>query len=159
MIQTFVFCRRGDLLGTAAWAEAIARSGLGLELPARFDPQPAEPTFVRCTFEGFESGFELSVGHYSADHWEFSEEGRARIGAVDTVVSFSTFANAQEIAGSLVAIATYAVATDGVIADKFFEERLVAAHEALDWCRDKLPNAREQFNGPSKLRLSLVDRG
>ena len=152
MIDTFLFIRRDQVLSPAALSAAISALGYDLKIPADFDPAPDEPVFLKCYFEGLDSGFELSASPFQEPDWGFEEEDMAKIRGSDLVLQFTTYSNAQEVAGAVVAVGAYAAATSSVIGDEFFEERLIDPGESAGWVADRLPNAREQFNGPSKLR-------
>lgn len=155
MIDTHVFCNREALLSPEAWQRAVAKAGFDLQLPPAFDSAPEVPIFVPCQFERLESGFDLCVSELAPSEWSFSAEEAERVSGFNTAVTFTTYSNAQEIAGAVTALASFAAAVNGVVADEFFEQRLVEPSEAVDWANRRLPNARSQFKGPSKLRPSL----
>ena len=92
------------------------------------------------------------MANFDAHEWGFDDDEKGLVENFDCVLQFTTYSNALEIAGAVTAIAAYAAATKGIIGDDFFEQRLVKPDEAINWANGLLPNARSQFNGPSKLR-------
>jgi len=139
-------------LSPAAFRAAVSSSGFDLVLPDDFQGASVDPLFLKCRFEGLDSGFELSLASFDASEWNFGDDEKALLENFDSVLQFTTFSNAQEIAGAVTAVAAYAAVTNGIIGDDFVEERLVKPEEAINWANGLLPDARSQFNGPSKLR-------
>jgi hypothetical protein len=156
MIELRVLCHAERRLDWRRWQREIDAAGFDLVLHGELADAP---TFVRCTFEGHESGFDLAIERFDAADWSLAPGDAARVAAFDTVVTLTAYANAQEIAGALTAAAAYAAAVEGAILDAYFEERVVPGEEALEWARGKLPDARRQFDGPSRVRASLRTSG
>ena len=154
MLELRVLFGEQRRLDRRRWQDAIRDGGFELTLAGELPPAHGVSLFVPCTFEGLESGFDLVLERFEATEWSLPSEDAARVAAFDAVLTLTTYANAQEIAGSLTAAAADAAAVDGAILDAYFEERIVPAAEALEWARSKLADARRQFDGPSRLRNS-----
>ena len=152
MIELRVLCHAERRLDRRRWQHEIDAAGFELALGELPDGTAA---FVACTFEGVESGFDLAVDPFDVSEWSLMPSDATRLATFDTVLTLTAYANAQEIAGALAASAAYAAAVGGAILDAYFEVRAVPAHEALEWARSKLPDARRQFDGPSRVRASL----
>ena len=149
MIELRVLCRAERRLDRRRWQHEIAVAGFDLILG---DLPGEQGAFVACTFEGLESGFDLTVEPFDVAEWSLMPSDAARVASYDTVLTLTAYANAQEIAGALAAAAAYAGAVEGAILDAYFEERVVPGSEALEWAQSKLPDARRQFDGPSRVR-------
>jgi hypothetical protein len=155
VIDTWVFCNRDSLPGIGEWEKLVRDAGFDLKLlPVQSDIS-AEPVFVPSMFEGLESGFDVCITPCALENWNLSPEEMEKLSVYDSTLQFSTYSNAQEIAGSVVVMGALAKFSSGIIVDDFFEGRLILSDEAVTWASNRLPNARSQFNGPSKIRKEL----
>ena len=159
MLELRVLFGEQRCLDRRRWQEAIRSGGFELTLEGELPSEHGASVFVPCTFEGLESGFDLVLERFAAAEWSFPPEDAARAASFDAVLTLTTYANAQEIAGALTAAAAYAAAVDGAILDAYFDERIVPAAEALDWARSKLPDTRRQFDGASRIRKKTSSDG
>jgi len=132
--------------------DAVRDAGFELTLEGELPEGRDASVFVPCTFEGLASGFDCAVARFDVREWSLMPGDAARVAIFDTVVTLTTYPNAQEIAGSVTAAAAHAATTEGVILDAYFEQRIVEAAEALEWARRWLPEIRAQFDGPSRVR-------
>ena len=132
-------------------AKALADTGAELVFPSGFDPTDQTDRFVSCSFEGAVSGFDFGSEPYDSELFELTEEDTARIGDRDLMLRFSTYSNAQEIAGTAVASVVLGRLTEGALITEFTEE-ILWSDDAASWLSEFLPPTREQFNGPCKFR-------
>ena len=64
MIDTFLFCNKESLLNQEQWNQTIKEYGFNMQLVAEDFTLSEEPIFIAATFEGLESGFNLSLRPY-----------------------------------------------------------------------------------------------
>ena len=155
VIDTFLFCNKESLLNKDQWNQTIKEYGFNMQLVAEDFTLSEEPIFIAATFEGLESGFNLSLRPYDRQDWNLEDEDLDLISTFDSVLTFSTYSNAQEIAGMLGAISSLATKTDSYIGDDFFSGKVVEPAKAIERARDILPGTRNQFDGPSTIRTEL----
>ena len=141
VIDTFFFCNKENLLNKKQWSQTIKENGFNMKLEAEF--------------EGLESGFDLSLKPYDRQDWNLEDEDLDLISKFDNVLTFSTYSNAQEIAGVIGAISCLATKTDSYIGDDFFSGKVVEPAKAIEWAQDILPGTRDQFDGPSTIRTEI----
>jgi hypothetical protein len=135
---------------------ANALSGMGVTFPDLFDARTQVDRFVPCSFEGLLSGFDFANEQYDPGLFELTGDEAVRIGDRDTVLRFSTYSNAQEIAGAAVVSSVLARLTGGALITEF-EEDILWGIDAIAWLSEFLPPTREQFNGPCKFRSFASD--
>ena len=155
VIDTFFFCNKESLLNQEQWNQTIKEYGFNMQLESEDFTLSEEPIFIAATFEGLESGFDLSLRPYDRQDWNLEDEDLDLISKFDSVLTFSTYSNAQEIAGMLGAISSLATKTGSYIGDDFFSGEIVEPAKAIEWAQDILPGTRNQFDGPSTIRTEL----
>ena len=154
MLELKVLCHARSVLDRARWQHALREAEFALSLAGEVPSIPGSRRFVRCTFEGLESGFDCAIEGFDVREWSMAPADAGRVARFDTVVLLVTYPNAQEIAGSVTGAAAYASATGGVVLDAHFEQRVVESIDALAWARRWLPEIRSQFDGPSRVRAA-----
>lgn len=156
-IENFVFIRKEDLPKPVDWAAAIQSCDFDLTLPESFEYPTERARYIQCQCEGLESGFDLVVEPYNAEEFNFTEEDLALLGDRDTMVCFSTYSNAQEIAGMVLASSALAERFEGVLLADFFEEELIPSNKAVEFANSRIEGIRGQYNGPSKIRQAMLN--
>jgi hypothetical protein len=151
MFDSYLICHSTRVPDPVELAKAL--SDMGVEFPELFDPGTQVGRFVPCSFEGLLSGFDFATEQYGPDLFELSSDEILRIGDRDTVLRFSTYSNAQEIARAAVVSSVLARLTGGALITEF-EEDILWGIDAIAWLSEFLPPTREQCNGPCKFRFS-----
>lgn len=151
MIDNYLLCRASELPDGPGLLAALQSAGLDVEFEKPFSPRQKKERFVACRFEGLVSGFDYAVRAYEEDMFELKKKQIKIVGDRRTLVHLCTYSNAQEIAGSASVIAVLANLTEGVLLAEF-EDDLILGGAAMAWLRDSMPNIREQFSGPCKMR-------
>lgn len=64
VIDTFLFCNKESLLNKDQWNQTIKEYGFNMQLESEDFTLSEEPIFIAATFEGLESGFDLSLRPY-----------------------------------------------------------------------------------------------
>jgi hypothetical protein len=154
MFDSYLICHSTSIPDPVELAKAL--SDLGVTFPELFDARRQVDSFVSCSFEGLLSGFDFATEKYGADLFDLSSDERSRIGDGDTVLRFSTYSNAQEIAGAAVVSSVLARLTGGALITEF-EENILWRAGAIGWLSEFLPPTRQQCNGPCKFRFSTPD--
>ncbi len=158
-MEVYIFTKKEKIPSAVALQEAIRGAGFDYTLAEGFDPHSEEFGFWMGDFEGLESGCDYVVEAYEEDDWSFEDEERALIGDADSVIVLGTFSNAQEIAAMASISSVLTWMTGGVMVSNFFWEKPVGAYEAIGEAVKIIENSREQFNGPSTIRSSVLSSG
>ncbi|MDX1572108.1 MAG: hypothetical protein R3200_16610, partial [Xanthomonadales bacterium] len=80
----------------------------------------------------------------------------ARIGGRSTLAMFSTYSNAQEVMGMLIASGVLAADFDGVLLAEFFEDEMLVGSACAALIDSRIHGIREQFDGPSRIREAML---
>jgi hypothetical protein len=134
-IDLTVYLRRSAMPTPSAWQQAIAATGLPVELDTDFDPDTFTG-YLPCKLRGVDAGFE-----YFSD--SLSPEDAASLDAppgVDYSVNLVVHSDPRELASAVVAAAALASASGGLLVDPQSGESYPAA-EALSWAATQFADA------------------
>ena len=150
-LQSFVFLKHCNIPSLQAWSAAIHREGFALQLPALMPVTTPQRVLIHGSFEGLASCFDYFCYPYNAADWPIDNNIKPN-DEIDTIVVFNTYANAQEIVGMLVSAAVLTKISHGLFFSECFDDAFVGPEDIIGWLEERMPNIRQQFNGPSKLR-------
>lgn len=125
-----VYLARQSMPRPRDWAKAIVESGFPAELVADFDVDDYSG-FVRCRFEGADSGFDYESGTVEyVDELDLPNE-------VDFSVTLGGRDTDVELASSVVSAAVLCHMSGGVLVDPHWDVS-IAAEDAISWARERL---------------------
>ena len=137
-VDLTVYLRRSAMPTPSAWQDAIAASGLPVELDTDFDPDTFSG-FLPCTIRGAASGFEYFADELSADD---AAELDAPQGS-DFSVTLVTHSDLKEFVCSAVAAGVLAKVSGGLLFDPQSGDS-IPADEALAWSIEQIAAAERE---------------
>ncbi len=133
-----VYLRRAAMPSPSAWQQAIAATGLPVELDTDFDPDTFTG-FLPCKLRGVDAGFEYFSGSLTPE--EAAEMG-APSGS-DFSVSLVVHSDPRELACAAVAAGALARASGGLLVDPQSGESYPPA-DALHWAAKQFADAERR---------------
>ena len=137
-VDLTVYLRRSAMPTPSAWQDAIAASGLPVEIDTDFDPDTFSG-FLPCTIRGAASGFEYFADELSADD---AAELDAPKGS-DFSVTLVTHSDLKEFVCSAVVAGVLAKVSGGLLFDPQSGDS-IPADEALAWSIEQIAAAERE---------------
>jgi hypothetical protein len=114
-MEVYVFLKRSDLPLVGSWQQAVRDSNFPVDLYPTFDPAK-DSGFVPCKFRDATSGFEYFLSS-SDDIASSYPDLKEAVRSYDSATTFSWGSRLDECAVALIAAATLAALSSGVMYD------------------------------------------